>query len=67
MATGLKAVHFRDQKRRWIVQILARRIALLLIRTLLHQMVSAIITATEPIQLLLRRGSTPGPRRTLNV
>ena len=49
MATGLKAVNLRDQKRRWNVQIHARRTVLLLIRTLLHLRASAIITATEPL------------------
>ena len=49
MDTGLKAVNLRDQKRRWNVQIHARRTVLLLIRTLLHLMASAIITATKPL------------------
>ena len=48
MATGLKEANFRVQKPRWNVQIRARRTALLLIRTLLHLMASAIITTTEP-------------------
>ena len=48
MATGLKAVHLRDQKRRWNVRIHAHRAALLLIPTLLLLMAFAIITATEP-------------------
>ena len=49
MATGLKGVNSRDQKRRWNVQVHARRTVLLLIRTLLHLRASAIITATDPV------------------
>ena len=67
MATGLKAVNLRDQKRTWIVQTLARRIALLLIRTLPQLRASAIITAIDPFWLGLMRGKIPGLRHTSNV
>ena len=45
LATGLKAVNLRDQKRRRNVQIHARRTALLLIAMLME---IAIITVTDP-------------------
>ena len=67
LATGLKAVNSKDQKRRWNVQIHAQRTVLQLIRTLLHLRASAIITATEPLWLVLIRERIPGLKHTLNV
>ena len=67
MATGLKAVNSKDQKQRWNVQIHAQTTVLLLIRTLLYLMASAIITATDTLQLVLIREQIPGLKHTLNV